>query len=495
MAYVRRRGNQLSIVTGERNPETKKVEQRVLFTLYSKPEALEVLGRGKDKSAATRFEMLMKDEHPDVAFNWKTIRKAIAADLGHLPEEYAYKEERLTGRFREDLVTFARSLMLADPQHLEPAGALIRENRDALAYLQELIAWRLKTCEVREPDEWTSDNPFFWRFAMQGNAVPPDAEEFATAFWEKRDLVRAEGAFKVMVGAFPPYAEGWNYLGLIALERKNFALAEEHFGRCIELGRKLFPKRIARSSYWQDHKTRPYMRGLRNLTLTLNRAGKYDAALAIADQLETECGDDLAASSYRARIAMNTGDWKLAAESASRLGELWPDESILEAFARFELGERARALEVFLRGALTHPRAVRLVLGLSSKDPTTGTEGRDHNAGVYLLQMLGNYFGKKDRSARTFFTRVLGDERVAQLVQRAEELRGQRFGHPRAERAIFDELTRMETSGFAKSQAGELRDLVGQTSLANAAAPNSGRIQRTSRPRGAAENRATRRLH
>ena len=41
MAYVRRRGNQLAIVQGEREPGTGKVQQRILFTLYSKAEVLE----------------------------------------------------------------------------------------------------------------------------------------------------------------------------------------------------------------------------------------------------------------------------------------------------------------------------------------------------------------------------------------------------------------------------------------------------------------------
>jgi hypothetical protein len=35
MAYVRRRGNQLAIVQGEREPGTGKVQQRILFTLYN----------------------------------------------------------------------------------------------------------------------------------------------------------------------------------------------------------------------------------------------------------------------------------------------------------------------------------------------------------------------------------------------------------------------------------------------------------------------------
>ena len=68
MAYVRARGNQLAIVHGEREPETGKVEQRILFTLYSKAEALEALGcRGE--ATSERFRYLLERGHPDVKFN------------------------------------------------------------------------------------------------------------------------------------------------------------------------------------------------------------------------------------------------------------------------------------------------------------------------------------------------------------------------------------------------------------------------------------------
>jgi hypothetical protein len=51
MAYVRRRGNQLAIVQGQREPGTGKVQQHVLFALYSKAEALEAVGRGSKGGA------------------------------------------------------------------------------------------------------------------------------------------------------------------------------------------------------------------------------------------------------------------------------------------------------------------------------------------------------------------------------------------------------------------------------------------------------------
>jgi hypothetical protein len=110
-----------------------------------------------------------------------------------------------------------------------------------------------------------------------------DVEELAAGLWEKRDLDRAEAAFRLMVDCFEGYAEGHNYLGLIALERDGLDEAIDRFRRTAELGRRLFPRRIARADYWRDIETQPYMRGLRN-SLALNRAGRWEEALAVCDR-------------------------------------------------------------------------------------------------------------------------------------------------------------------------------------------------------------------
>jgi hypothetical protein len=45
------------LFTWEREPETGKVQPRILFTLYSKAEALEALGR-RDETGAEQFRHL-----------------------------------------------------------------------------------------------------------------------------------------------------------------------------------------------------------------------------------------------------------------------------------------------------------------------------------------------------------------------------------------------------------------------------------------------------
>src|SRR3989338_9909219 len=152
MAYVRQRGNQIAIVQGERDPKTGKVDQRILFTLYSKAEALEALGRRNGHGSAP-FRSLLESQYPEIRFNWKTIGQAISANIDVLPNLYEYKGAHLHHRFRKELCAFVRQLILADPQDLMSAAELIQKNRQELRYVADLIQWRLKICDQKE-NKW-----------------------------------------------------------------------------------------------------------------------------------------------------------------------------------------------------------------------------------------------------------------------------------------------------------------------------------------------------
>lgn len=65
--YVRRSGNQLAIDHGARDPDPGKVEQRIPFTLRSKAEPLEALGR-RNKNGDSRFQSLLEHQHPELRF-------------------------------------------------------------------------------------------------------------------------------------------------------------------------------------------------------------------------------------------------------------------------------------------------------------------------------------------------------------------------------------------------------------------------------------------
>ncbi|MEN6437591.1 MAG: hypothetical protein ABFD97_03310 [Syntrophobacter sp.] len=102
MAYVRKRGKQLLIVQGIRDSQTKKVEQRILFTIYSKAEALNILGQDNG-GKASQFRWLLERQYPDIKLDWGKILEGIKNDIHVLPELYEYRETRLRAGFREDL--------------------------------------------------------------------------------------------------------------------------------------------------------------------------------------------------------------------------------------------------------------------------------------------------------------------------------------------------------------------------------------------------------
>lgn len=481
MAYVRQRGNQLAIVRGERDAETGKVEQQSLFTIYSRAEAREILGEGS-AGGERRFQSLLESHCPGIRFDWAAIQGAIRDKLEVLPETYEYEAARLHGGFRGDLCAFLRQLAFADPQWLYPAAQLIKGHRRELLFLKELIDWRLHTCE-QEEDRWNRDDRFFWRFTLRRRGVPPEIEEMAAGLYQKRRLEDAEAVFRLLVESFPGYAEGHNYLGLIALDRDDLQTAEAELRRAIELGRGLFPRRIAKKEYWVRLETRPYMRGLRNLCLVLNRAGRYEEALSLCDRLEQECGDEVTADAHRASILLNTGRWEEALGAAHSLHQAFPEESLTAALAAYELGRRDEARWRFLHGALNRPRAASMLLGLSTPpfQDRGIVEVSDHNRGVSLRQDLRGYLGGGRAGATRFFRGLLRHPTVLALLgeKQAAVERWSGPHEPEAEwRAAYDRMQLMGTPEFAREQAGRL-DEPGRAVPASRGSPS----RKSTRPR------------
>ena len=455
MPYVRKRGKQLVIVHGKRDPETKKVEQRILFTIYSKAEAQQILGRSNE-NLAFQFQQLLGNQYPEVRFNWPKLNDAIQSNIHVLPDLYQYKETRLRSRFRGDLCAFARQLMLTDFQDFMAASHLIEEHVVELEYLVQLIQWRLDL-RKQEPNQWNVDNPFYWRFTLQGPRVPPDIEEEVAGFYEKGDYSRAKVLFRLLIDCFEDYAEGYNYLGLIALDQEKLEEAIGHFHKTIETGRKHFPKKISRKRYWRDLSTRPYMRGLRNLTMALNRSGRYDDALRLCDRLEKESMDEISATAFRATAYLNLGHYQQAADSAVKIMKLYPSEGLIAGFAVYELGRTEEALALFIHGALNYPRAARVILGIQTAPPESSHEARDHNAGIDMYRDLNDYLRKEGRRTRRFFKGVVKNGRVGALLNEMDlVIRRRHEQHPTGEREAFDRMTRMQEQEFARQEAQEL---------------------------------------
>jgi tetratricopeptide (TPR) repeat protein len=453
MAYVRQRGKQLAIVHGARDPETRKVEQQILFTLYSKSEALEALGK-KEPTNAERFRMILESSHPTIRFDWKKLRRDIEANLEILPDTYDYRSTRFRGRFREDLTRFAKQLILVEPGKTPSSSQLLSEHRQELEYLRELIVWRLDSPK-EQVDRWDEDDDFFWRFAARDSQVPSDIEEQAAGYYERREHGRAAVAFRLLTDAFEDYADGHNYLGLIALDQGHLDEAIGHFEKTMEVGRRLFPKRISRDRWWSDHSTRPYIRGLQNLALALNQAKRYDDALAACERLQHECQDDITAAAHRASVYLNTSRWQSALDAALYIHEISPGEGVVAALAAFQLGRPDDARVWFLHAALNKPRTVAMVVGAKFPRPTNHDEAEDHNMGVTLVRALSGHLEKRSPASQRFFADLWRSDQVTRCRKELEDVtRRWHEDRKNRDRVAYDRMMRMRTVDFARETAG-----------------------------------------
>jgi len=455
MAYVREKANQILIVHGERDRATGKVRQSTLFTLYSKAEALEAIGR----TAAKRdwqFQMLLEQQYPDIRFNWEKINLQIREKMGSLPDLWEYGDTRLRKGFRKSLAGFVRHLLLADPHVLSSSRALLQEHIHELEYAKEMINFRLQ--EAKDPPSGSDeDTPFYWRYALQGRYISGDEEEYVEQLWRKGETEKAEALFRLLVECFDDYAEGHNYLGLMALEREELEEALEHFSNTILAGEKLFPKRLGKKHYWRDVKTRPYMRGVYNTIVTLIRIGDFDEALDFARSLEERCGDRITAEHYRARVFLNMSAWLAAFNCAGGSHEMSTGEGFIVALAAYELGREDDAKAYFLHAALQYPRAARMVAGYQAKKPKTHDEIRDHNVGAELHNNLRWHFRNRRRACETFFKKILKDPLVKELLAEVEELVGARHdGDAGDRRSTAVALDLLRSWKYAKAKAVEI---------------------------------------
>jgi tetratricopeptide (TPR) repeat protein len=340
---------------------------------------------------------------------------------------------------------------------MHSAAELIAAHRMELEYVRDLIDWRLAVCD-QEPNEWNGDNAFFWRHRLQPDDVPPEVIEKMAALFVEGDLDRVEALARLFIDCYDGYAEGHNYLGLVAQERGDPEEAIERFQGAMTEGRKLFPKRLAKKHYWIDHDTRPYMRAMRNLAVALMRLDRYDQALEVCERMERECGDTDAATTFRAHIYLNMGRWSDAQREAESLVGIWPEHAYVAAFAALEQGDRDDALRWFLYGALNCPRTGRILLGQRTSRPNGYEEVSDHNTGVQELENLESYLARQPRSSRAFFKAILKAPTTREILSEAEEVvqrRGEQ--HPTGERDAFDRMMHMRSIEFAHEGAERVR--------------------------------------
>lgn len=413
MAYVRKKGNQLAIVHGERDPATGEVVQNTLFTFFSKAEAYRAIGRG-GKDQSLYFQHLMQDEYPSIKFDWKAINKGINDHLDVLPDLAPYREQRLVVNFKESLCAFTRELVQSDPQGQVSSARLLSEHKLQLEFLREVIDMKLLLI-IPEENQFNGDNEFFWRQSMKGRGISADVEEMASNLYRDGDYEAAAAAFGLLVESFPNYAEGFNYLGLIALDSGKIELAIEYFRKTVEIGRKLFPKRIRRELYWNDLKTRPYIRGLRNLALALVHHESFDEALSVCGILDSECNDRITADCHRAAIYLNTRQWSLAEEVAIRMRSVSPMEAAIVAFSQYEQGKDLEAITNFLFAAFNNPLGIEVLVSGKCRKPKSFIAAEDYNGGIEMRTTIAPYLASRTSNRKAFFLDLLRHSEVKRL--------------------------------------------------------------------------------
>lgn len=415
MAYVRKKGHQVALVHGERDPETGKVVQRTLFTFFSKAEAYRAIGKGK-KDESFYFQNLLQEEYPDIRFNWKNINEGISLHLDSLPDLAEYKEKRLSANFVESLQSFTREIVQADPQMNLPAARLLLEYREKLEFLMDVIEMKMELTNTAG-NAFNTENEFYWRQTLRGSGINGDVEELASQYYKAGEYDSAIEAFELLVNSFPNYAEGHNYLGLIYSDIGDLEKSIEHFKKAIELGRKMIPKTLKKEHYWLDLKTRPYIRGLRNLALMLNRAGEYEEALSYCSILDRECGDHLTASSYRASAYLNLGEWNLAEKNALKVSKDSPIEAAIAAFAQFEQGRLHEARSNFLFCSFNKPLSIQILIKNEARKPEDFMEARDYNEGIEIHSAISLYLSTRGTEFKKFFSSILADPAVSSLIK------------------------------------------------------------------------------
>jgi len=140
-----------------------------------------------------------------------------------------------------------------------------------------------------------------------------------------------------------------------------------------------------------------------------------------------------------------------------------PSEGFVEALALFELGQSEDALAAFLGAALHFPRAARMLVALRTLAPKSSEEARDHDTGVSMLRSLHAYLKTQSRGSRTFFSSVVRDPRVSQLLD--ESIAAVRRCHEdcSGDRVAFDRMKLVQSWEYARSEANKLAPMMDWT--------------------------------
>ncbi len=449
MAYVRTKGKQVLLVHGARVPETGAVEQRTLFTFYTKAEIEAALGEHRDL-----FRHLVEHSRPALRLDWGAIDNGLRDHLPHVTDSSPSGQNAAAVELRGALVELTRVVWELEPQDLQSAKQLVDDNRGGIALLAERLQWLLQAT-APSSSEFTRDTPSLWRQAAKARTVPLHGWEQLDDLWNQCEYTEVEALAGLLSEAFPMFADGRNYLGLATMERGDLVAALARFQEAEVVGRKQFSRRIAKSRYWSDHDTRPFLRAIMHQVAVHNRMGAYENALGLCDRLERDYGQDITAEALRVPVMLNDRQWQEALRMAERLVGIYPENHFLVAFAAMELRDRTKTLEHFIRGALELPATAALLLGVPLPKGMV-EDARDHNHGVALLRETKAYRASSGKSLQ-FFRDLWSQPVVRAAVQETDEVRQKWRSDRSGDRTWFDEMHRLQTIEHAREVAAKVK--------------------------------------
>ncbi len=434
MPFIRAHGQQLALVHGSR--QDGKVVQEVLFTLYSRSEANAAIGAERG-----HFEAVVEALHPTLTFSWPQLRSQIAAQMGALPETYDQVEVRLRRDFRAALVAVTRQLLLADPLELDAAADLIAEHGEELDYLVERIAWRREMAKSRKRQASPPRDEFLWQYTRTAGHVPFEADEEIHDMYDRGELAALSARAKLLVEAFPNYADGYNILGLVAMDEQRLDDAITWFQRTAEAGRASLPKRVRKDAWWTDHDTRPYMRGLSNLACAQNRAGRFEDALATAERV-VEVDRYHCVYDARPHVLLNLAHYEEAEALMRRLPGI--TSGYERALVLIALRRPVDAWPVLVRAVLGAPRTGQQLLGGRVPAALSRHEQDEDRSAWHLQRNLHAFLPKHRRAVNDALRAVLQHPVVAPLVAELHQLEGAAQRGEGAGQARYVELRSVE---------------------------------------------------
>lgn len=440
MAYARARGDQVLIVHGVRNPETRAVEQRILYTFYSRAEASEFV-----EGATERVERQLEHEYPEIRFDWDGLRERLAELAPGLPEGDEAADVVRAG-LRDDLAGIARVLGTLDPSLYTGASELVAAHRGELRFVRDLVDATLAAgagkCAGVDG------------LGRLGRSAEPSllAQELAESYEDRGEPGMTRSAIAFLTAAYPGWIDGHIALGDRALDDGDGEAAAQHYQRAAELAAGSARRNGRRGATGIHRKS--LRRALGGLGVAQLQLGHCKKALDIAERLAVESKNTIDADLVRAPAWLGLGRWRLAFDAAKRLVEVYPEQSILVAIAAAHAGYDDEARVFGVRAALTAPLATRVLIGAKTGRVEAGEAARDVRLGLHMRAELKAYLAGSTTGLRRL-RETASHPVIARHVAEVLDFRAKHTADPAEHSVIFKRTQELRSAAFAESLAAQ----------------------------------------